>query len=95
MGNYWQISLHNDTHTVTKDIYERRTLSMVTDITELIKLCSAELNDRQYKTDYAEKIQLRWNELKCWMEKNSLTVFSERIANQYCDSYIGTHLLLE
>lgn len=68
---------------------------MVTDITELIKLCSEELIDRQYKPDYAEKIHSHWDELKCWMEKNSLTVFSESIANQYCDAHIGTHLLLE
>lgn len=68
---------------------------MVTDINKLISLCSAELSDRQYRTDYVKEIESHWSALKRWMHDNSIEGFSEKTANQYCDTYIGTHLLVK
>lgn len=68
---------------------------MITDVNELIRVCSSELEDRQYKAAYIRLLAEHWETLSHWMEANSLTVFTESVAYQYCDLYIGSHILTE
>ena len=68
---------------------------MITDVNELIRECSDELVDRQYKPDYARLLTEHWKSLSQWMEANSLTVFSATVADQYCDLHIGSHILTD
>lgn len=68
---------------------------MINDVNDLICLCSQELADRQYKKDYGDKIRENWKNLSLWMKEKHYEVFSESLANQYCDQLIGTHLIVE
>ena len=68
---------------------------MITDVNELIRECSDELVDRQYKPDYARLLMEHWKSLSQWMEANSLTVFSATVADRYCDLHIGSHILTD
>ena len=65
---------------------------MITDIKKLIGLCKSELEELQYRTNYVKELTEHWENLSSWMSEQSLTDFSEAIANQYCDIHIGTHL---
>lgn len=66
---------------------------MITDVRELILKCTAELEDREYETTYACVLKKHWNDFSVWMQYNSVSAFSEEIANGYCDQKLGTHLL--
>ena len=68
---------------------------MITDVNELIRVCSNELEDRQYKAAYIRLLAEHWESLSHWMETNSLTAFTESVAYQYCDLHIGSHILTE
>ena len=68
---------------------------MITDVNELIRECSDELVNRQYKPDYARVLTEHWKSLSEWMEANSLTVFSLTVANRYCDLHIVSHILTD
>lgn len=68
---------------------------MITDVKQLITECMLELQDRQYKKNYSDKIISYWNELSNWMQTESISVFTEEVANRYCDAMIGTHLIVE
>ena len=68
---------------------------MITDVKQLITECMLELQDRQYKKDYSDKIISYWNDLSNWMQTESISVFTEEVANRYCDAMIGTHLIVE
>ena len=68
---------------------------MITDVNELIRECSDELMDRQYKPDYARLLTEHWKSISQWMEANSITVFSARVADRYCDLHIGSHILTD
>ena len=67
---------------------------MITDIRKLIGLCKNELEELQYRSNYAKELTGHWENLSSWMSERSLTDFSEAIANQYCDIHIGTHLIV-
>lgn len=67
---------------------------MITNIKQLITECTLELKDRQYRKDYADKIISYWENLSEWMQVQSIQIFSEDVANQYCDTMIGTHLIV-
>lgn len=66
---------------------------MITDVNELIRVCSNELRDRQYKTEYIRLLATHWESLSQWMAANSLEVFSAEVANRYCDLHMGNHIL--
>lgn len=68
---------------------------MITDVSDLIRLCSEELADRQYKNDYGNQIKAHWKNFSLWMKEKHYEVFSESLANQYCDQMIGTHLIIK
>lgn len=68
---------------------------MITDVKQLITECMLELQDRQYKKNYSDKIISYWNELSNWMQTESISVFTEEVVNRYCDAMIGTHLIVE
>ncbi len=68
---------------------------MITDVKQLITECILELQDRQYKKDYSDKIISYWNDFSNWMQTESISVFTEEVANRYCDAMIGTHLIVE
>lgn len=68
---------------------------MITDVNELIRVCTIELEDRQYKPDYVRLLTGYWEALSKWMETNSIAAFTETVANQYCDCHIGSHVLSE
>ena len=63
---------------------------MITNVKQLITECMLELRDRQYRKDYADKIISYWNDLSAWMQVQSIQVFNEDVANQYCDTMIGS-----
>lgn len=67
---------------------------MITNVKQLITECTLELKDRQYRKDYADKIISYWDDLSEWMQVQSIHVFSEDVANRYCDTMIGTHLIV-
>ena len=67
---------------------------MITDIGRIIELCKAELEDRQYKTDYRKELIEHWENCSKWMSKNLIEEFSEEVGNRYCDLHLGTHLLV-
>ena len=67
---------------------------MITDIGRLIELCKAELDDRQYKTNYREELIGHWENCSKWMSINLINQFSEEVGNHYCDLHLGTHLLV-
>jgi len=67
---------------------------MITDVKQLITECTLELKDRQYKKNYADIITSYWNDLSEWMQAQYIQVFTEDVANQYCDATIGTHLIV-
>lgn len=67
---------------------------MITNVKQLITECMLELQDRQYRKDYTEKIISYWNDLSAWMQVQSIQVFNEDVANRYCDTMIGTHLIV-
>lgn len=66
---------------------------MITDVTELILKCTAELEDREYRNDYSKKLQEHWHAFTVWMTDNSIDEFDENAADAYCDLKIGTHLV--
>ena len=67
---------------------------MITNVKQLITECMLELQDRQYRKDYTEKIISYWNDLSAWMQVQSIQIFNEDVANRYCDTMIGTHLIV-
>ena len=67
---------------------------MITNVKQLITQCIQELQDRQYKKNYADKIMAHWKNLSEWMSEQNLKDFSEELANHYCDFQIGTHLIV-
>lgn len=67
---------------------------MITNVKQLITECMLELQDRQYRKDYTEKIISYWNDLSAWRQVQSIQVFNEDVANRYCDTMIGTHLIV-
>lgn len=68
---------------------------MITDIEQLISLCSTELDIRDYSEDYKTRISHAWDSLVKWMEQNKISNFSESIGNDFCDAKIGAHLSKE
>jgi len=68
---------------------------MITDVKELIRMCANELENRQYKPNYIRTLAGHWETLSQWMTENSLTAFTETVANQYCDLHTGSHVLSE
>jgi len=68
---------------------------MITDVEKLIQVCTNELEDRQYKSDRIRLHTKYWDTLSQWMKTNSITAFTETVANQYCDLHIGNHVLSE
>ena len=66
---------------------------MVTDFEELVSLCDAELQQREYLSDYYGRIKRNWETLRSWMKKQGLTEFSEAVGNRFCDETYGTHLM--
>ena len=68
---------------------------MITDVNELIRVCSDELVDRQYRSAYVRLLTEHWRSLSQWMKANSITVFSAMVADQYCDLHIGSHILTD
>ena len=68
---------------------------MVTDVNELIRICTKELEDRQYRPDYVRLLAGYWETLAQWMETTTIAAFTETAANQYCDLHIGSHVLSE
>lgn len=66
---------------------------MVTDFKELVALCDEELRQREYESQYYDRIKQNWDALSLWMAKNNLTEFDEDIGNRYCDETFGTHLM--
>lgn len=67
---------------------------MITDVKQLITQCSFELQDRQYKKEYADEIMAHWDKLSIWMMAQNQKEFSEELAKRYCDLQIGTHLIV-
>ena len=68
---------------------------MVTDVNELIRVCTKELEDRQYRPYYVRLLAGYWETLAQWMETTTIAAFTEKVANQYCDLHIGSHVLSE
>lgn len=67
---------------------------MITNVNQLIELCTAELYDRQYRASHLDQIKAHWKKFSDWMENQQFNLFSEELAKQYCDQMIGTHLLV-
>jgi site-specific recombinase XerD len=66
---------------------------MVTDLKQLIDLCSSELVDREYGDGWQQELVQGWEQLSHWMDEQGLLEFSEKIGYKYCDEIFGGHLL--
>lgn len=66
---------------------------MVTDFEELVSLCDAELQHREYLSDYYGRIKNNWEILRAWLKTQGLTEFNEAVGNRFCDETYGTHLM--
>lgn len=67
---------------------------MITNVKQLITECTLELQDRQYRKNYAGEIISYWKDFYEWMCVQNTQIFTEDIVNQYCDAKIGTHLIV-
>ena len=68
---------------------------MITDLTELIRLCKDELHDREYHSHHANVLTSEWDALLQWFGDNGIQEFNRDIAFSYCDDAIGSHIIVE
>ena len=66
---------------------------MITQIHDLIEVCTSELEIREYRDEYASELYAHWLEIEEWMSENNIPEFSRDVGNRYCDNRIGTHLV--
>jgi len=67
---------------------------MITNVNTLISQCTLELQDRQYPPSRIKKINSHWKTFSEWMLESHTEIFTEDLANEYCDLYLGTHLIV-
>ena len=68
---------------------------MITDLTELIRLCKDEVHDREYHSHHANVRTSEWDALLQWFGDNGIQEFNRDIAFSYCDDAIGSHIIVE
>lgn len=68
---------------------------MITDLTELIRLCKDELHDREYHSHHASILTTEWEAVSYWFEHNDIREFNRNTAFSYCDDVIGSHIIVE
>ena len=58
---------------------------MITQIHDLIEVCSNELEIREYRNEYGANLYSHWLDVEKWMSENNIPEFSREIGNRYCD----------
>ena len=66
---------------------------MITDLTELIRLCKDELHDREYHAHHASILTSEWSAISCWFKEHEIREFNRKTAFSYCDEMIGSHII--
>lgn len=66
---------------------------MITQIHELIEICTSEIQIREYRDKYASILYAHWLDVEQWMSDNGILEFSRDVGYKYCDLMIGTHLV--
>lgn len=68
---------------------------MITDLSELIRLCKDELHDREYHSHHANTLTSEWENISQWFEVHEISTFNRDSAFSYCDEVIGSHIIVD
>ena len=68
---------------------------MITNLTELIRLCKDEVHDREYHAHHANALTSEWDAISQWFDDNDIREFNRDTAFSYCDEVIGSHIIVE
>lgn len=68
---------------------------MINDLKTLILRCKDELHDREYTASHAELIINEWEAIQSWFQENHLTEFNRESGYLYCDTVIGSHVIVD